>query len=122
MGYKILNSASFSTNVLVTALYHQLQYDLKGDPKNSLDQLPPMSAIVGVADAVDAIVIGRSYASGGDINQAIEELEKYSGSQFDPAVVAVMVEEMRTNRRYFEEILIDGGQNELSCIISEVSS
>jgi putative nucleotidyltransferase with HDIG domain len=119
-GFKILDNAAFSKNVSDTARFHHKRYDLTGYPEDESEALGPMPAIVGVADALDAIMTDRSYRLGQDIDYAIQELEKFSGTQFDPAVVTVAIEEMRRNRLYFEELLSDGGQHELSSIIPQI--
>jgi putative nucleotidyltransferase with HDIG domain len=49
--------------------------------------LPLGARILAVADSFDAMVTDRPYRAGKPIWQAMEELEKESGNQFDPVVV-----------------------------------
>ena len=52
------------------------------------DKKVPLGArILAVADAFDAMVTDRPYRQGKPHWQAMEELERYSGTQFDPQVV-----------------------------------
>lgn len=118
LGYQILKNADFSKNILDATRYHHKRFDLTGYPEEEIGKLGIMPAIVGVADALDAIVTDRSYCRGRSIEDAIEELMRYRGTQFDPLVVDLAVSEMRTNRDYFVQLLIDGGHDELSGIIS----
>ena len=52
------------------------------------EQIPLGARIVSVCDAFDAMVADRPYRAGMDADDALIELERCSGSQFDPAVVA----------------------------------
>jgi HD-GYP domain-containing protein (c-di-GMP phosphodiesterase class II) len=53
--------------------------------------------IVAVADAYDAIITDRPYRRGRPPWQAIEEIRKGSGTQFDPIVVEAFE---RVSRKY----------------------
>lgn len=57
-----------------------------GDKENT--HVPLESFIVAVADTYDAIVTDRPYRAGKPPFQAVVEIEKGSGTQFHPAVVA----------------------------------
>jgi len=50
-------------------------------------QIPLGARILAVADAFDAMVTDRPYRKGKPHWQALEELDRYSGIQFDPQVV-----------------------------------
>jgi two-component system cell cycle response regulator len=52
------------------------------------EEIPLGARIVSVCDAFDAMVADRPYRAGMDADEALIELERCSGSQFDPAVVA----------------------------------
>jgi two-component system cell cycle response regulator len=51
------------------------------------EEIPLGARIVSVCDAYDAMVADRPYRAGMDAADALAELERCSGSQFDPAVV-----------------------------------
>ena len=55
---------------------------------SSGEDIPLGARIVSVCDAFDAMVADRPYRAGMDAADALTELERCSGSQFDPAVVA----------------------------------
>jgi HD-GYP domain-containing protein (c-di-GMP phosphodiesterase class II) len=44
-----------------------------------------------VVDTIDAMTTNRPYRGAVSFERVIEELEKYSGSQFDPAIVRLVV-------------------------------
>jgi len=50
-------------------------------------QIPRGAAIIAVCDAFDAMVAGRPYRHRIPVKDALEELRRCSGSQFDPEVV-----------------------------------
>ena len=68
-----------------------LQRDAAGEAEKAGlrgDDIPLGARIVSVCDAFDAMVADRPYRAGMDADEALIELERCSGSQFDPAVVA----------------------------------
>ncbi len=65
--------------------HHHERYDGKGYPDGLKgEKIPYLSRIITVADSYDAMTSDRPYRKGMDISSAIEEIRKYSGSQFDP--------------------------------------
>jgi diguanylate cyclase (GGDEF)-like protein len=52
------------------------------------DEIPLASRIVAVCDAYDAMITDRAYRRGRPPHEALAELERCAGGQFDPAVVA----------------------------------
>ena len=56
------------------------------------EETPLLSRIIGVAEAYDAMVSERSYRKALDREEAIAELKRCAGTQFDPPVVEVLVE------------------------------
>jgi HD-GYP domain-containing protein (c-di-GMP phosphodiesterase class II) len=65
------------------------RWDGRGYPDAAAgDDIPLGARIVAVCDAYDAIVADRPYRRGRSAAAAMDELERCSGSQFDPAVVA----------------------------------
>ena len=53
------------------------------------EQIPLLSRIISVVDAFDAMINNRSYKSAMSFNDAIEELRRCSGTQFDPKIVDI---------------------------------
>jgi HD-GYP domain-containing protein (c-di-GMP phosphodiesterase class II) len=56
------------------------------------EQIPLESRIVSACDAFDAMTTTRSYRKGMSVDVAVAELTANSGTQFDPAVVAALLE------------------------------
>lgn len=79
-------------NCLHVIKYHHERPDGKGYPYGLTNEEIYIGAkIVGVADTFDAITSNRPYRPGKTIEFALEELQRYSGSQFDPKVVETFV-------------------------------
>lgn len=69
--------------------HHEYFLSGKGEDKGKKDfkNIPLGARIIAVGDAFDAIVTDRPYRKGKPPWQAIQEIEKESGRQFDPQVV-----------------------------------
>ncbi len=80
-------------NVLSTAvpivLAHHEYFNKKEGSVEKKDNIPLGARIIAVADTYDAMVTDRPYRTGKLPWQALEEIEKFSGTQFDPQVVEV---------------------------------
>ena len=73
--------------------YHHERWDGRGYP-NGLEgeAIPLASRVISVCDAFEAMVSDRPYRASLDVAAALAELIAGAGSQFDPAVVAAVVE------------------------------
>ena len=67
------------------------------------DAIPLGSRIILVADAYDAMTSNRPYRKALSNEQALEELERFSGFQFDPLIVSVMVKHGLSREKVIEE-------------------
>ena len=71
------------------ALSHHERWDGTGYPLNlSEDAIPLSGRIVAVADVFDALTHARPYKVAWPVANAVEEIQRLSGRQFDPQVVA----------------------------------
>jgi putative nucleotidyltransferase with HDIG domain len=73
-------------------LHHHERWDGNGYPYGlSGEQIPLEAAIVGLADAVDAMTTDRPYSGSRTLEEATEEVVRNRGTQFAPAVVDAFV-------------------------------
>jgi HD-GYP domain-containing protein (c-di-GMP phosphodiesterase class II) len=74
-------------------LYHHEHWDGGGYPsRRSGDAIPLEARVLAVADAFDAMTSSRSYRPSLTSEQALLEIERCGGSQFDPLVAGSFVE------------------------------
>lgn len=87
-GVQILKHVPQLKDVIPGMLYHHEKPDGRGYPEGLLDgQIPLVAKIISVADTYDAMTTTRPYRKGLPAEVAIGELKKFSGTQFDKAVV-----------------------------------
>lgn len=85
---KIIKHLSFLKPVIPLILHHHENYDGSGYPDGLKgDNIPLGSRIMAVAGAFNAMITKRPYRQKIDIEKAISEIKKSSGTQFDPQVV-----------------------------------
>ncbi|MBI5124437.1 MAG: HD domain-containing protein [Candidatus Omnitrophica bacterium] len=86
-GAKIIEGIKFLEGVKEAVLHHQERYDGKGYPdKLKGEEIPILARIVAVADAFDAMTTERPYKHKMGFKEAMDEIEKNSGTQFDPKI------------------------------------
>ena len=87
-GAKILRHLQVLKPVIPIIMHHHEKYNGTGYPSRlKKGQIPQGARIMAVADAFEAMVYGRPYRERKNINDAIKEIKKKSGTQFDPKVV-----------------------------------
>ena len=87
-GDSILGPIKFLHRVQDIVKHHHERYDGTGYPDKLKGEGIPLSArIVCVADSYDAMTSDRPYRAALDRAEAISELRKHAGSQFDPELV-----------------------------------
>ncbi|MDT7808226.1 MAG: cyclic di-GMP phosphodiesterase [Acidobacteriota bacterium] len=89
-GQKILRGIEFLEGASRVVAQHHEKWDGSGYPLGLSGMEIDLNArIFAVADAFDAITSDRVYRRGRSYEEALAELEAYSGRQFDPRVVEV---------------------------------
>src|ERR1041385_6620471 len=92
-GYQMLKKIPFLSEASEIVYSHQERFDGTGYPRGLSGQSIPLGArIFSVADTLDAITSDRPYRAAQSIQVAREEVERFSGRQFDPEVVRVFLE------------------------------
>ncbi|MGA9523368.1 MAG: HD domain-containing phosphohydrolase [Myxococcaceae bacterium] len=87
-GYRMLSKMPFLHEAALIVYQHQERWDGNGYPQG----LPGEQIVLGarifcVADTMDAICSDRPYRKGRPLEVAKEEIQRCSGTQFDPKVV-----------------------------------
>lgn len=92
-GVEILKPLSELRDSLDGVKYHHERYDGKGYPDGLRGEaIPIVAAIIAVADTFDAMTTDRPYRKGLSIEEAVREVKKNSGIQFNPKVAQALVE------------------------------
>ena len=92
IGYSVLERIPFLKEAAEIVLTHQECYDGSGYPRGLKgDRIPLGARIFAVADTLDAMISDRPYRKALPISAARDEIQRNSGTQFDPKVVAVFL-------------------------------
>ena len=95
IGYRILSTANQMSEIAEYTLAHHERWDGTGYPNGIKGkEIPLVSRIIAVADAFDAMTSERSYRTPFTEKEAVEELRKHAGTQFDPVIVKIFTEKV----------------------------
>ncbi|HXV75973.1 MAG TPA: HD domain-containing phosphohydrolase [Candidatus Polarisedimenticolaceae bacterium] len=87
MGYRMLQHIAFLGPALDIVFSHQERYDGTGYPRGlRAEEIPLGARVFAVVDTFDAMTSDRPYRQGLSIEAARAEIERCSGTQFDPRV------------------------------------
>lgn len=93
IGYRIAQNAPELNGVAEFILSHHERWDGKGYPRKlKSKEIPIFSRVLAVADAFDAMTSDRPYRKAMPREEAVSELERNAGTQFDPEIVKIFVE------------------------------
>lgn len=96
---KILEPLKDLNEILPWILYHHERWDGKGYPHGLAgDAIPEAAQIISLADVFDALTTGRDYKVAFLSDDAISELVKNKGTQFNPRFVDIFVDIILSSR------------------------
>ena len=91
-GLDIVREIGFLDEALAGIMHHHERIDGKGYPMGLAGhEIPEFARVLAVADAFDAMTSNRSYRGARPVPEAVSELRKWAGTQFDPAFVHAFV-------------------------------
>ncbi len=100
-GARILENIKEMPKLATGARWHHERYDGRGYPDGLAgENIPEEARIIAVADAYDAMTSHRSYRDVIPQEVVKGELEKGSGTQFDPRFAAIMLEIIKEDVDY----------------------
>jgi len=92
-GARLVQALAPARATLACALYHHERWDGAGYPLGrSGGRIPPEARLLAVVDAFDAMTFGRPFRRPLTVGAALAELDRCSGTQFEPAVVRAFVD------------------------------
>ena len=91
-GARILSAIRMYREIVPVVRAHHERMDGKGYPDGLAgEEIPEAARIIAVADAYDAMTSDRSYRKALPVEQAVAQMEKGRGTQFDSAVVDALL-------------------------------
>jgi putative nucleotidyltransferase with HDIG domain len=92
LGARMLQGVKSLRSALNCVLHHHERWDGAGYPYGLGGEAIPLEArILAVADAYDAMISQRPYRAPRTREEALAEVERCAGSQFDPQIARVFV-------------------------------
>lgn len=95
-GYQIARSSDKLSCIAEMILHHHERWDGKGYPAGlSRESIPLLSRIIAVVDTFDAMTNDRPYHKATPVDEALEEIRRCAGSQFDPFIAGEFIRMMQ---------------------------
>ena len=92
IGAQMLENIQFLKREVKIIRAHHVHFDGKGYPQDAIEEGKMLEAqILCAADSFDAMTSDRAYRSAMSMEEAIDELNRYSGTQFAPEVVVAFI-------------------------------
>jgi hypothetical protein len=87
----MLGDIEFLKDSLDAILHHHERMDGRGYPAGLRgDDIPLFARVIAVADAFDSLTTSRAHRDAHTVEDAVAELRRRAGSQFDPLIVAAL--------------------------------
>ena len=103
IGKHILSNASIFSNIIPIVYHHHEKYNGTGYPEQLAgENIPLLARITAVADTFDAMTSKRSYRNAIPLEYVRAEIEKCSGTQFDPKIANIFLDILDN---HYDEIL-----------------
>ena len=99
VGLQIIRGISLFKPAIPYIIAHHERWDGKGYPKQlKKEEIPIEGRLLSVVDTFDAILSDRPYRKGSTVMEAVSELRKYRGIQFDPELVDIFINLLRQGK------------------------
>lgn len=100
IGYRILSSSNEFSEIAEYVLKHHERWDGNGYPGGFKgEEISLQSRIIAVADAYDAMTSDRPYRKGSSVEEAITELKRCAGVQFDKNITNIFIEHVLKKKK-----------------------
>jgi diguanylate cyclase (GGDEF)-like protein/PAS domain S-box-containing protein len=95
VGHRILNATEEFSHISEEVLSHHEKWDGSGYPRGlKEEEIPLLARIIAIVDAYDVMTTKQVYKKAVSKEEALKEIKKHAGTQFDPELVELFVELM----------------------------
>ena len=95
IGFNITQASVQLAHIASAVLSHHERWDGSGYPQGlKSEEIPVTSRIIAIVDAYDVMRYGRVYKAPMSEEEVILELERNSGTQFDPIITRIFIDEI----------------------------
>lgn len=106
-GVDLIKSVDSLEQVVPLILHHHERYDGKGYPSElSGNDISYLTRILTVVDSFDAMTSNRPYSTRKTYDDAIEELRRCAGTQFDSNIAEAFIEVVQENKNKFDSLTL----------------
>jgi putative nucleotidyltransferase with HDIG domain len=99
LGAEIISTIPSLMEIVPAVTHHHEHWDGSGYPGGLAgDAIPLVARVLATADAFDAMTTSRPYRRAMPVAEAVAELKRCSGSQFDPEMVAALLQALDSGR------------------------
>ncbi|MDA0773100.1 MAG: HD-GYP domain-containing protein [Cyanobacteria bacterium] len=122
LGANIISQVPTLKRCLEPILFHHERMDGKGYP-HGLDgaDIPFIAKITTVADAYDAMTTNRVYMPARSPEEGLEEIIRFSGTQFDPEVVEAFVAWWHQKHKERDPIISSGDFKDSETMTTDIA-
>jgi len=105
-GIEIIRPVKSLEAVIPIILHHHEKYNGTGYPRNLKgNEIPYLARVLCVVDSFDAMTSNRPYNVRKTYDEAIEEVRKYKGIQFDPEIAEKFIEVINENKNKLDTLI-----------------
>lgn len=105
-GVEVIRPVQSLQSIIPLIKHHHERYDGKGYPSGLKgEEIPYLARVLTVVDSFDAMTTKRPYNKQKTYEEAIEELKRCKGTQFDPDIVDEFIEVIKNSKDSFDNLL-----------------
>ena len=105
IGYRMAKNIPDFAPIAREILYHHEHWDGNGYPDGLKgEDIPLLSRIISIVDAYDVMQSRRSYKGAVSKTEALKEIKKYAGTQFDPQLVEIFLKIVKNKKNHLKNV------------------
>lgn len=122
-GHRLLTAFPELGFTLPGVLHHHERWDGKGYPNRLRgEEIPLESRIIAVVDSFDAMCSDRPYSKARPVGEAVDEIMRCAGSQFDPMVAEAFADSMTNVGKKEKELTCAGPEQSCATLPDVVAT